>query len=351
MRLRVLDLDGSLRHQQELLGHWRPQVVSLRDWGPRIRMACGFRRYRCFERELAGRLGSSTDDSPAVTLYGSGDFHHVSLALVRRQRAPFNLLVLDNHPDWMRGLPFLHCGTWLGHAARLENVRNIFHVGGDVDFDNYYRWMAPWELLCGGRIITIPARREYRKGAWKRVRSYPLHRHAPADTHPDSSASTPPGRRRWDSGANGATACGPECEAHLERILRPWTDELSRFPLYVSLDKDVMPAAEAPVNWDSGYVGLADVKMILRVFLRRSGGRLAGMDVLGDWSPVRVRGLFRRLLHLTEHPGVLVDAQAAAARNERTNRSLLETVASEWRDAVARPLAFANHADEDTQNV
>ena len=96
-----------------------------------------------------------TPDEPTLTFYGSGDFHHVSLALVRRRRAPFNLLVLDNHPDWMRGVPFLHCGTWLYHAARLPQVRRIFHVGGDVDFDNVYRWLAPWPLLHAGKIVTL----------------------------------------------------------------------------------------------------------------------------------------------------------------------------------------------------
>jgi hypothetical protein len=70
-------------------------------------MACRLGKFARFERALAGFLGSDTDREPALTLFGSGDFHHVSLALLRRLQQPFNLLVIDKHPDWMRAIPFL----------------------------------------------------------------------------------------------------------------------------------------------------------------------------------------------------------------------------------------------------
>src|SRR5271166_4267686 len=148
LKLRVLDLDGSLNAQS---GLFPPEVaarVPARLWGPQIRLACTFGTFERFRRWLDAALGS---DDPGITLYGSGDFHHVSLALLKRLRGPFNLLVLDKHPDWMRGIPFLHCGTWLHHASRLQQLRSIFHVGGETDFDNGYRWLAPTPLLRSGR--------------------------------------------------------------------------------------------------------------------------------------------------------------------------------------------------------
>src|SRR5262249_4442998 len=141
MHFRILDLDGSVAQQRNLLNRYRPEVVQAHEWGPKIRLGCRFGRFRRFEQDLASQAGGAEDIPGLVTLCGSGDFHHVSLALLRRLPGPFNLLVLDNHPDWMRGVPFLHCGTWVYHAARLPQVRRVFHVGGDVDFDNYYRWM------------------------------------------------------------------------------------------------------------------------------------------------------------------------------------------------------------------
>src|SRR5689334_20175229 len=104
MRVRVLDLDGSLRPQRAALGLADCDWVAARDWGPRIRLACTFRTYQRFRDRLASSLAP---DGPAITLYGSGDFHHVTLALLERINGPFNLLVLDKHPDWMRGIPLL----------------------------------------------------------------------------------------------------------------------------------------------------------------------------------------------------------------------------------------------------
>jgi arginase family enzyme len=250
-------------------------------------MACGFRRFRQFEAELERRLREQDCREPTVTFVGSGDFHHVSLAQVRRIRRPFNLLVLDNHPDWMRGIPLLHCGTWLYHAARLPNVRTIFHVGGDVDFDNGYRLLAPWSMLRSGKVQVIPAVRRYQKGNWKRIGHEPLH------------------ARR------------------LSELLAPLRGLLGRRPLYVSLDKDVMGTTDAVVNWDSGHLDLAEVEAVIRAFLDAAGGRLAGMDVAGDWSPVGVNGILRRVLHWTEHPTLAVEPRQATRRNEETNLRLL----------------------------
>src|SRR4051812_25308525 len=133
MEPRILDLDGSVTAQRGLR-RLRPRVFAARDWGARVRLACTFARFWEFQRHLETLFGSPTDAAPALTLYGSGDFHHVTLALLRRLTTPFNLLVLDKHPDWMRRVPVMHCGTWLAHALRLPGLRRVFHVGGDLDF-------------------------------------------------------------------------------------------------------------------------------------------------------------------------------------------------------------------------
>jgi hypothetical protein len=298
MDVRILDLDGSLLSQTALQARYQPVIVPSREWGPAIRMACSFNRFHRFERQLAALFGSATDSAPVVTLYGSGDFHHVSLALLRRQVKPFNLLILDNHPDWMRGVPFLHCGTWVDHACRLPLLHRVFHVGGEVDFDNYYRWVAPWDALRSGRITVFPALRRFQRGPWSAIVHSPLR-------------------------AEGQESLCPD---HLDRLLRPFRAELLSRPLYISVDKDALRQTEAVVNWDSGHLTLGEAQTVLRGFLQAAGGRLAGMDILGDWSPVRMRGALRRLLHLTEHPALTVDPGGASRHNERTNVALLETV-------------------------
>jgi hypothetical protein len=298
MHIRILDLDGSLSSQKELTARHQPAQYGHQEWGPCIRLACSFGRFRRFEEALTACLGSDSDAQPTLTLYGSGDFHHLSLALLRRVQTPINLLVLDNHPDWMRGVPFLHCGTWLYHAARLPQVERIFHVGGDVDFDNYYQWMAPWRWLHSGKITVLPGYRRYQRGSWSRIPHEPL-------------------RNQSDS---------PASAVRVAELLHPFRAELARRPLYISLDKDVMGASEAVVNWDSGHLVLSEVCAILETFLEAAQFDLTGMDIVGDWSPVRCRGWLRHLMHVTMHPALAVDAALATRVNQHTNLALLECV-------------------------
>jgi hypothetical protein len=292
MHVRILDLDGSVAAQSAIRG--QASIQPAQHWGPRIRMACSFARFRRFDNEQA----ALRDQGPSLTFLGSGDFHHLSLSLISRLKEPFNLLVIDNHPDWMRGVPFMHCGTWVYHAARLPLLGRIFHAGGDVDFDNYYQWMAPWKLLGSGRITVLPGLRRFSRKQWSTVRNEPL-RTAPAV---------------------------PMTERRAEQLLQPFRAELAARPLYISLDKDVMSAEEAVVNWDSGHLTLAEILLLLRASLEASRGRLAGMDIVGDWSPVRLRGWLRHLMHVTEHPSLTVDPQRATRCNQQTNLALLDGV-------------------------
>jgi arginase family enzyme len=307
LHIRILDLDGGLLPQRHLHDRYTPSVHDVRSWGPYVRLGCSFGRFRRFEAAVAAALGE--DDGPALTFLGSGDFHHVSLALVRRLRGPFNLLVIDNHPDWMRAVPIMHCGTWVYHAARLPQVRRVFHLGGDVDFDNNFRWLAPWKLLRRGKITVFPGVRPFRTGKWARVPHQPL--------RPELHV--------------------PLTAARIEALLAPYREELAACPLYVSLDKDVLVARDAVVNWDSGHLTLPELGRIFDAFLDAARGDLVGMDVVGDWSPVEVKGLLRWALHATEHPALDVTPGEATRGNERTNLHLLRRLGIGRRDILPLP--------------
>jgi hypothetical protein len=298
MQIRVIDFDGGVAYQTDLAARHQPETVPAQTWGPQIRLACSHRRFRRLERALAILLGTDADPDPALTFCGSGDFHHVTLALLRRLRTSVNLLVLDNHPDWMRGVPFLHCGTWLYHAAWLPHVHRIIHVGGDVDFDNYYRWMAPWHLLRSGKITVFPSVRTFRSGFWSEITNRPL---------------------RLEPGV-------PVSADRVVELLMPFRAELASLPIYISLDKDVLVEQDAVVNWDSGHLCLAEVCAVVNGFIGAARANLAGMDVVGDWSPVRLRGWLRQLMHVTEHPALAVDIGDATRRNERTNLELIDNL-------------------------
>jgi hypothetical protein len=299
MDVRILDLDSGLLPQSVLLRRTQAAVLPLQSWGPNIRLFCRHSTFRRFQDHLSEVLGADIDTQASLTFVGSGDFHHVSLALLRRQTTPFNLLVLDNHPDWMRAVPLLHCGTWLYHASRMPAVQKVFHVGGDVDFDNSYRWLAPWPDLHSGKIVVLPARRTYQGRRWQKVPHEPLRRGAEEQ----------------------------EGRIDLEQWLEPHRSQLASYPLYISLDKDVMTAGECPVNWDSGHLAWSDVEEVLQAFLRAAEGSIVGMDVVGDWSPIRLRGVARRWLSWFEHPRLTIDADRASRQNEDVNLRLLACLA------------------------
>jgi hypothetical protein len=290
--LLVLDLDGSLAVQAGVLSGANASWISAGNWAPRIRLACPFRTFRRFQAWLGPRL---TDSDAQVTLYGSGDFHHVTLALLRRIREPFNLLVLDKHPDWMKGVPFLHCGTWLRHALRLPNLIRVFHCGGELDFDNAYRWLAPWADIRTGRIVVFPAFRRYTRGAWAGVRVHPL-------------------------------LVGYPLRDVLLDALEDYHDDLAARPLYVSIDKDVLVAADAAVNWDSGLLCTNDAVTVVETFLAAAGGKLIGADLLGDWSPVKLGHLLSRFFDWLDHPSPRHSLEQATTLNVKANRALLRAL-------------------------
>ena len=309
MRIRVIDLDGSITSQDRVLRKFDPEVHDLRRWGPRLRLACRWKRFYRFERRLDRVFDPDDCRDPAITLLGSGDFHHVTLALLRRMRQPFNLLVIDKHPDWMRGIPLLHCGTWLHHASQLANVRRIFHLGGAADFDDVYRHLAPQSLLQKGKIVTLPAVRSFENGFWRNLPHRPL-------------------RAKFDT---------PVDRDRLEELLWPHLEELDRLPLYISLDKDAMWMPESVANWDSGFLDLSEIQEILQFFMKASGNDLLGMDIVGDWSHVSTQGLMRHMLHRFEHPKRKIDPEQARLCNERTNLMLLRFLTH---DPVAESITF-----------
>lgn len=296
MNLQILNFDDAVLRQRQFLNAFDPDVIDFRDWGPKIRLGCSFPQFRRFEEELHTTL--SDDPAPVATMLGSGDFHHVTLALLRRLREPFVLLILDNHPDWMGGFPFLHCGTWLNHALKMPGLQRVIHLGGNVDFENAYRFVAPKNQLRDRRILIAPGQNSLHRGFWKGLPNEPLVDHSPTEM----------------------------TGSRLEALLAEMTPLLSQQNVYVSIDKDVLVADDAVVNWDSGNLRLPHALEILSGLFESCAARLVGLDICGDWSPVVTQGLFRRCLHLVEHPRLAIDPATADRINDETNVALMQTL-------------------------
>src|SRR5437867_937808 len=97
-----IDLDAAMR------GHSLPGLDDLdaTEWGPRLRYCAPTILVEEFYEQVKPQLG-------AFTLYGSGDFHHLTALWLRQLSEPFTLVSFDNHPDWDLRPPRWCCGTWL----------------------------------------------------------------------------------------------------------------------------------------------------------------------------------------------------------------------------------------------
>jgi len=130
----VLDFDGSVAPLDGT------ETIALRDHEENLRFACRLRALRDLPQ---------TGDAPLVFL-GSGDFHHVTYALLARLRRSVEVVVVDNHPDNMR-YPFgIHCGSWVSHVAKLPFVARVHVLGitsSDVEgahvIENGNGWREP----------------------------------------------------------------------------------------------------------------------------------------------------------------------------------------------------------------
>lgn len=224
---------------------WEPDVLGLerrdvRAWGPRLRCFAPRRVMETFIHGVVPHL-------PSFVLYGSGDFHHLTAAFLRKVHSPtFNLISFDNHPDWDIRPPHWACGGWMSAALELPNLRRAI-VWGCGNFE--LNWPA---RLFGNRRVEV---------------------HGWAERYPRSRFDTVT-RNNW------RTRFGE------------FTETLRGQDVYVTVDMDCLLENDAVTNWESGLFTPDDVAWAIR-FVRSHANVIAG-DVCGAYSPpIYERGLQR----------------------------------------------------------
>ena len=124
MRPAVFNLDGALDGQVELRRRMMEgdgRAIEALDLGPPSRLWA--RPHAIAQLEARVRQCLPAADGPTLVFAGSGDFHHLTPLLVGRaveiSGEPVTVVHFDNHPDWVKFDRGLHCGSWVGRAARL----------------------------------------------------------------------------------------------------------------------------------------------------------------------------------------------------------------------------------------
>lgn len=240
--------------------------IDLADWQEDIRFGCRLNRLQQLQVAIAPAL----TQSPRLVMLGSGDYHHLTALLLEQYRQlgqPLQLVVFDNHPDNMRYPWGVHCGSWVWHASRLPFVKQI-HVLGitSTDVEAAHGWENHLRALWSGKLRYWCVGRDL--GWMKRI----------GITHSRSFDST-------------ADMLGAFAEYNA----------VSTDPIYLSIDKDVLSAADAHTNWDQGVMRKSELLDAIRPML----SRIVAADVVGEVSSYRYRSRFKRLLSgLDEQPDV-----------------------------------------------
>ena len=122
-------------------------------------------------------------------------------------------------------------------------------------------------------------------------------------------------------------------EVAKERLLelfKPHLEVLKKYPLYITLDKDVMRRDYTLQNWNSGELSLNETLLILETVIELAGGRLLAMDIMGDFTKVETSGIYRAYLHSSQHEPSENDIpqEQANSLNQKTNLKILRSVKS-----------------------
>ncbi|MET4730876.1 arginase family enzyme [Lysobacter enzymogenes] len=277
----VLDLDASVG---ALPGALR---LDLRDWHDRLRFACSQRALARFGAELDAALPARH----GCVFLGSGDFHHLSLPLMRRAaraHGRLQVVVFDNHPDNMRFPLAVHCGSWVSRVAALPQVARVHVVGiTSADIGLGHAWENRLRPLYRGKLRYWSSQVAV---GWARL----LGLGAAVRTH-----------------------------ANVDAALQAFLAEIERDgdPIYLSVDKDVLRPEDAMTNWDQGLMR-ADALLAAVTRLR---SRIVASDVTGEISIAAYPQWWKRALAAADGQSA-PDADALRlwqAQQHRVNLRLL----------------------------
>jgi len=302
MHLQILDLDGSLTRQSSLAGaaSWQScRRFDLRDLGARLRLWARASTIAETRERLAatGVLAES-----AITLLGSGDFHHVAALLHEQIREPFTLVHFDNHPDWVRLAPRWHCGAWINRTLALPTLARAVTLGPcSDDLVNPGLKGGNLAALDSGRLVLYPWQHSPSR-IWHRIADGPGHRYAD-------------GFLRWRN----------LCERDLDEAISAMIGAVPTEAVWISIDKDVLPENEVVTNWDQGRMPLdALVRMLAALGTQR---RVIGADICGEYAPLVHANPLKRWEARLDQPRREDVTAANLEANERANRALLAAIA------------------------
>lgn len=182
------------------------------------------------EQFLEAELGrkKETKELPRIRLLDSGNYHYMSKLLLGLEKEDLFLAVFDHHTDMQPPalLPVLSCGSWIRDAAgAYQNIKGICVIG-------------PPEAS---------------------VRETEAMEHVWFVT-----------QEELDDGSGAA------------KIKEIFASHAGTFPVYLSVDKDILSKEELDTNWDQGNVRVDELLSLAKDCL--AGRKVLAVDLCGEPS-------------------------------------------------------------------
>jgi hypothetical protein len=203
-------------------------------------------------------------DFRPFTLFGSGDFHHLSAVWTRQFDEPFTLLSFDNHPDWDIRPPKWSCGAWINRALENPLIRDVAIWGcGNFECNFPGRLLGNRNAARTGRLLVHP---------WEQA----------GVTYPD-----------W---------LHPISSETWETQFTAWAKAYAGQKVYVTIDMDCLSGFEAMTNWENGRFFCSQLVWALKVL--REHATIIGGDLCGAWSAQKYATPFQRFAGWFDHPKI-----------------------------------------------
>ena len=264
---------------------------------------------------LMGKMGESAEADKApdgnvampegcgVHFLDNGNYHYVSALYLSHIKEPFSLVVLDHHPDMQRPMfDILSCGGWiLDVLEKNEYVRDVHIIGADRTL-----------------ISEIPVEDR------KRVRFYDAEDVFVYETGATIGAGDD-SETNGNSGAGGGSVADVDSELLSHEGVRPCKVILPDvgYPVYLSIDKDVIRREEITTNWDQGELTRQQVLDFVEALITETAERaeddsgtgpktirLLGVDICGECAP--------------DQEGINIES--AVRENDEFNRDILNVL-------------------------
>ncbi len=300
--IRILNFDDSVIKQQSLISRYETEVIDLKDLGPKARIWLNKKT----EKEIKSRIQGSARN--AVTFLGSGDFHQVSHILINQFDEPICVILFDFHPDWDILPPRLGCGSWLTQSLKNKNVLKFVLIGvSSKDLSSPWIQTGNLKSLVGNRLEIYP---------YSHRPSFIFLKGIPDNSSIKTRKTLSLNKIYWN-------------ELKGKDLINLFLPLLKRLPtqkVYLSIDKDCLRNEYALTNWEEGGLSLEKLRWMLKLIMDHV--EIVGMDIVGDYSEISVKGNLKKWISYWDHPRDLKTKYLSDAFvneiNERTNLSLLE---------------------------